>query len=107
MVADVDQCTRVTQHHRDDCRSRGLVLCNLFAHAQAVETLAPVAAAAKGAPAPVEHEIGAGISSGEMPHAQACTLYLLRIGVIEQLSEAGQRAMLEKCARLMRRLLRA
>lgn len=65
---------------------------------QGVETLAPVAAAAKSAAPPLEQEIGAGVASGEMPHAQACILYLLRIGVIEQLSEAGQRALLEKCA---------
>ena len=65
---------------------------------QGVETLAPIAAAANSAPRPPEQEIGAGVASGEMPHAQACILYLLRIGVIEQLSEAGQRAMLEKCA---------
>ena len=57
-----------------------------------------MAAAVKGAPAPAEQEIGAGVASGELPHAQACVLYLLRIGVIEQLSEAGQRTMLEKCA---------
>jgi len=62
-----------------------------------VETLAPIAAAANSAPRPAEQEIGAGVASGELPHAQACVLYLLRIGVIEQLSEAGQRAMLEKC----------
>ena len=64
---------------------------------QGVETLAPIAAAANSAPRPAEQEIGTGVASGELPHAQACVLYLLRIGVIEQLSEAGQRAMLEKC----------
>lgn len=45
-----------------------------------------------------ETELGAGISGGELPHAQACVLYILRTGIVEQLSETGQRLLLEKWA---------
>lgn len=41
-------------------------------------------------------ELGSGISGGERPHAQACVLYILRAGVIEQLGEKGQRSLLQK-----------
>jgi len=37
-----------------------------------------------------EPELGWSLSRGEMPHAQACVLYILRVGVIECLGEAGQ-----------------
>jgi hypothetical protein len=37
-----------------------------------------------------EPELGCSLSRGEMPHAQACVLYILRVGVIECLGEAGQ-----------------
>ncbi len=47
-----------------------------------------------------EAELGAGIAGGELPHAQACVLYVLRTSVVEQLSETGQRLLLEKCALL-------
>lgn len=33
-----------------------------------------------------------------MPHAQACAAYILRVGVIRQLPEAGQRKLLERLA---------
>jgi hypothetical protein len=41
-------------------------------------------------------ELGVGIGGGERPHAQACILYIMRAGVIEQLGESGQRLLLEK-----------
>ncbi len=44
----------------------------------------PAAAAA------AEGNLGAGISGGELPHVQASVLYVLRVGVIEQMSENGQ-----------------
>ena len=37
-----------------------------------------------------EAELGQGLASGELPAAQASVLYMLRAGVIEALSEAGQ-----------------
>lgn len=37
-----------------------------------------------------EVELGWPLSGGEMPHAQTCVLYVLRVGVIESLGEAGQ-----------------
>ena len=37
-----------------------------------------------------EPELGRFLSSGEVPHAQACVLYVLRVGIIERLGEAGQ-----------------
>ena len=69
---------------------------------RAVETLAVVssaAAAAAGGPAgsgaasagdAADADIGATVSGGEMPAAQAAVLYVLRIGVIERLGEPGQ-----------------
>ena len=48
-------------------------------------------------PPGLEAELGVGIAGGELPHAQACVLYILRTGVVEQLSETGQRLLLEKC----------
>lgn len=35
-------------------------------------------------------ELGQVFSKGELPHAQACILYILRVGIIEQLGEQGQ-----------------
>ena len=43
-----------------------------------------------------ETELGMGIGGGERPHAQACLLYIMRAGVIEQLGESGQRRLLER-----------
>lgn len=65
---------------------------------QAVEMLAPVAVEARSAQLMPEQEIGAGLATGEMPQAQACVLYMLRTGVIDQLGEAAQRRLLERCA---------
>lgn len=58
--------------------------------------LEPVVLAVKNVAPAAEQEIGAGVASGEMPHAQACVLYMLQIGVIEQLSETAQRGLLER-----------
>eukprot|EP00884_Botryococcus_braunii_P001693 jgi/Botrbrau1/11524/Bobra.0393s0003.2 len=49
---------------------------------------------------PPDGELGQAISNGELPHAQACILYILRVGVIEQLGEQGQRRFLEQLATL-------
>ena len=35
-------------------------------------------------------DIGSALASGELPHAEASVIYVLRVAVIEQLSEAGQ-----------------
>lgn len=35
-------------------------------------------------------ELGSFLSSGELPHPQACILYILRAGIIEHLGETGQ-----------------
>lgn len=35
-------------------------------------------------------------TGGELPHAQACVIYILRVAAIAQLSEAGQRKLLDK-----------
>lgn len=43
-------------------------------------------------------ELGAGISSGERPHGQACALYIMRVGGIEALGEQAQRALLIRLA---------
>ena len=40
-------------------------------------------------------ELGSFLSSGELPHAQACILYVLRVGVIESLGESGQASSLD------------
>lgn len=37
-----------------------------------------------------EPELGRPLCKGEVPHAQACVLYILRVGIIERLGEAGQ-----------------
>ncbi|KAL0055345.1 hypothetical protein WJX82_010851 [Trebouxia sp. C0006] len=42
-----------------------------------------------------------GPGQGEMPHAQAAVLYVIRVGVMEQLSETGQRALLERLTGLI------
>ena len=49
-----------------------------------------------------EFELGLGIGGGERPHAQACVLYIMRAGVIEQLGEGGQRLLLERVTALLR-----
>lgn len=46
-------------------------------------------------------ELGCGGANGERPHAQACALYALRAGVIEQLAEGGQRLLLERVTALL------
>ncbi|KAL4528840.1 hypothetical protein Ndes2437A_g03376 [Nannochloris sp. 'desiccata'] len=46
-------------------------------------------------------ELGMGIGGGERPHAQACILYIMRAGAIEQLGEIGQRLLLEKVTSLL------
>ena len=48
-----------------------------------------------------EPELGRFLSSGEVPHAQACVLYVLRVGIIERLGEAGQ---VRACKRMQQRL---
>ena len=58
--------------------------------------LEPVVSAVRNVAISAEQEIGAGVASGEMPQAQACVLYMLQIGVIEQLSESSQRQLLER-----------
>jgi hypothetical protein len=35
-------------------------------------------------------------AGGEMPHAQACVMYILRAGVIRQLPEPSQRELLDR-----------
>ena len=57
---------------------------------RALEMLAQVGASPGAAPEEGEPELGWGLASGEMPHVQACVLYILRVGVIEQLGEQGQ-----------------
>lgn len=58
----------------------------------AIEMLAQASAPADKASAQgnADAELGQGLSSGEMPAAQASVLYVLRGGVIEQLAENGQ-----------------
>ena len=63
------------------------------AAAKLVELLASAAANKAGAAAPDSgcgpgNDLGPG--QGEMPHAQAAVLYILRVAVMEQLSETGQ-----------------
>lgn len=41
-------------------------------------------------------ELGFGMSSGELPVAQASVLYAFRIGIIRRLSETGQRVLADK-----------
>ena len=41
----------------------------------------------KGAP---EGDVGAGLSCGELPMAQATVLCILRVGIVERLGESGQ-----------------
>ncbi len=53
-----------------------------------VEMLAAVKPAAdKAAP---DADVGAGLSCGELPMAQATVLCILRVGIIERLGETGQ-----------------
>lgn len=35
-------------------------------------------------------ELGSFLASGELPHAQACISYILRVGIIECLGESAQ-----------------
>lgn len=67
-------------------------MCETVQLLEMLSTLQPREAAG------AEADLGAGIASGELPHAQACVLYVLQTGVVEQLSEAGQRLLLERCA---------
>jgi hypothetical protein len=53
---------------------------------QALEMLANITKA----PSQSEGELGQALTNGELPHAQACVLYIVRVGVIEQLGEQGQ-----------------
>ena len=48
----------------------------------------------KGPPGP-DHGLGTSISNGERPYAQACTLYIVRAGIVEQLGEFGQKELLQ------------
>jgi hypothetical protein len=59
------------------------------------------AAAPERGPSGAEGELGSGVSGGERPAAQAATLYIMRAGAVEQLGEAGQRALLERLGALM------
>jgi hypothetical protein len=58
----------------------------------AIEMLAQVSGAPDRAAASsgTDGDLGQGLSSGELPAAQASVLYVLRVGVIEQLGEGGQ-----------------
>jgi hypothetical protein len=67
--------------------------------------LLPLDALALGCPssgsgvwAGLENDLGAGIMEGDRPHAEACTLHILRAGVIDTLGEGGQRALLSRLA---------
>ncbi|KAL3149121.1 hypothetical protein ABBQ32_001960 [Trebouxia sp. C0010 RCD-2024] len=69
------------------------------AAAKLIELLASTSGSKAGAAAPdsgcaLGNDLGPG--QGEMPHAQAAVLYVLRVAVMEQLSETGQRALLER-----------
>ena len=55
---------------------------------KAIEMLAAVKPAA--AAAATDGDSGAGLSCGELPMAQATVLCILRVGIIERLSETGQ-----------------
>ena len=55
---------------------------------KAIEMLAAVKPAA--AAAATDGDSGAGLSCGELPMAQATVLRILRVGIIERLSETGQ-----------------
>ncbi len=61
---------------------------------KAIEVLAQVGNGAgdKAPPANTgaEGDAGQGLGSGELPAAQATVLYVLRVGVIEQMGETGQ-----------------
>jgi hypothetical protein len=62
---------------------------------------AQAGAAPERGPSGVEGEVGSGVGGGQRPHAQACILFALRTGVVEQLGEGGQRLLLEKLAALL------
>ena len=53
-----------------------------------IEMLAAVKPAADRASA--DGDVGAGLSCGELPMAQATVLCILRVGVLERLGETGQ-----------------
>lgn len=55
---------------------------------KAVEMLAAVKPAADRGGA--DADVGAGLSGGELPMAQATVLCILRVGIIERLGETGQ-----------------
>lgn len=56
----------------------------------ALEMLGGVTGPAASSLEDAEPELGRPLSKGEQPHAQACVLYILRVGIIEGLGEAGQ-----------------
>ncbi len=56
--------------------------------AQLGNTAADRAASASSSGA--ETDAGQGLGSGEVPAAQAAVLYVLRVGIIEQMGETGQ-----------------
>ncbi len=61
---------------------------------EAIEMLAQLGNAtadrAASASSGAEADAGQGLGSGEVPAAQAAVLYVLRVGVIEQMGETGQ-----------------
>ncbi|GMH38796.1 hypothetical protein BSKO_06694 [Bryopsis sp. KO-2023] len=46
-------------------------------------------------------ELGSGLSSGELPVAQAAVLYVLRVGILRRLSETSQRQLADKLVALL------
>ena len=46
-------------------------------------------------------ELGHGLSTGELPIAQACVLYILRVGVFRRLSESGHRQLADRLGVLL------
>lgn len=67
--------------------------------------LLPLDALALGCPANgsspwtgLDNDLGAALMEGERPHAEACTLHILRAGVVDTLGEGGQRALLSRLA---------
>ncbi|CAL8466413.1 g5949 [Coccomyxa elongata] len=71
---------------------------------KAIEMLAQLGNAATdraaSASSGAEADAGQGLGSGEVPAAQAAVLYVLRVGVIEQMGETGQRLLLERLTAL-------
>ena len=91
-VGSSETIVTVTVHLLGKCSMLQLrVVCETVQLLEMLSTLQPREAVG------AEADLGAAIASGELPHAQACVLYVLRTGVVEQLSEAGQRLLLERC----------